>query len=452
MNDSVGPSELRVIAIDGPAGSGKSTVARRLAERLGLEYLDTGAMYRAVTFAALRRNVDPSDGADVGQLAARLEMSVDTSAVIVDDVDATIEIRGPEVTRAVSIVAANPDVRREMVRRQQEWARARGGGVIEGRDIGTVVFPDAELKVYLTARPEVRAARRSQRGDRPRLRDGRRRHRPARRPRPGPGGQPARGGGRRPDRRHQRPRRRRDRRGAGGEAGVSDDEREVTRNERRVEITNLQPPTRFERILYAVLSGALWGLCRLYFRPEVIGREHVPIDRPFILCPVHRSYIDFALTLACHRPRMRYLAKDTLWKEPVGRLWSKLGAIPVARGVADREALKACIAVLEQGEPLVMFPEGTRQEGPVVEHLFDGPAYVQSRTGAPIVPVGIGGSAEAMPRGSTVPRPRKVRIVIGEPLEAPEVEGAKARRGAVKAQTEALHDEVQRLYDEAERR
>ncbi len=153
---------MKVIAIDGPAGSGKSTVARRLADRLGLDYLDTGAMYRAVTFAALRRGIDPSDADDVARLAARLDLDVKVDAVTVDGVDATIEIRGPEVTRAVSIVAAIPAVRAELVRRQREWAAARDGGVIEGRDIGTVVFPDAVLKVYLTAAAEVRASRRSQ--------------------------------------------------------------------------------------------------------------------------------------------------------------------------------------------------------------------------------------------------------------------------------------------------
>lgn len=152
---------LRVIAIDGPAGSGKSTVARLLAERLGLDYLDTGAMYRALTFAALRRNVDPADAEPVAALASRVELTVGLDGVVVDGVDATIEIRGPEVTRAVSTVAANPAVRSEMVSRQREWARRRGGGVLEGRDIGSVVFPDATLKVYLDARPEVRAARRS---------------------------------------------------------------------------------------------------------------------------------------------------------------------------------------------------------------------------------------------------------------------------------------------------
>jgi CMP/dCMP kinase len=152
---------VKVIAIDGPAGSGKSTVARRLAQRLGLDYLDTGAMYRAITFAALRRGIDPADTGPVAQLARAVDLDVTTEHVRVDGVDATIEIRGPEVSRAVSLVAANPEVRAELVRRQREWAYERSGGVMEGRDIGTVVFPDAMLKVYLNARPDVRAERRA---------------------------------------------------------------------------------------------------------------------------------------------------------------------------------------------------------------------------------------------------------------------------------------------------
>ena len=151
---------MRVIAIDGPAGSGKSTVAKALASRLGLDYLDTGAMYRAVAFAALRRGIDPDDGATVARLAEQVEIDI-SEVVVVDGVDATIEIRGPEVTRAVSAVAANPAVRTELRRRQREWTAAHDGGVIEGRDIGSVVFPNAELKVYLTASDSERAGRRS---------------------------------------------------------------------------------------------------------------------------------------------------------------------------------------------------------------------------------------------------------------------------------------------------
>lgn len=152
---------MRVIAIDGPAGSGKSTVGRLLAERLGLTYLDTGAMYRGVAFAAMRRGVDPADTEPVAELARNVELDVSDGVVTVDGVDATVEIRGPEVSRAVSLVATNPGVRDEMRTRQRLWAHERGGGVIEGRDIGSVVFPDAVLKVYLTADPEVRARRRA---------------------------------------------------------------------------------------------------------------------------------------------------------------------------------------------------------------------------------------------------------------------------------------------------
>jgi cytidylate kinase len=118
-------------------------------------------MYRAVTFAALRRGIDPADTEPVEKLARLVDLEVTADRVTVDGADATIEIRGPEVTRAVSLVAANPGVRTELVRRQREWTEQRGGGVLEGRDIGTVVFPDAVLKVYLIARPDVRAERRA---------------------------------------------------------------------------------------------------------------------------------------------------------------------------------------------------------------------------------------------------------------------------------------------------
>ena len=118
-------------------------------------------MYRAVAFAAMRRGIDPDDAEPVAELARDMRPDASATPVIVDGVDATIEIRSPEVTRAVSTVAANPDVRTELVRRQREWAAAHGGGVVEGRDIGTVVFPDAELKVYLTADDGERASRRS---------------------------------------------------------------------------------------------------------------------------------------------------------------------------------------------------------------------------------------------------------------------------------------------------
>jgi cytidylate kinase len=153
-------SDLRVIAIDGPAGAGKSTVARALASRLGLEYLDTGAMYRAITHLAHVRGIDVRDAPAISDLARQAELVVDASGVVVEGLDATGPIRSPEVTADVSAVAANPEVRAEMRARQRAWGEERGGGVIEGRDIGSVVFPDAVLKLYLTASPRIRAQRR----------------------------------------------------------------------------------------------------------------------------------------------------------------------------------------------------------------------------------------------------------------------------------------------------
>jgi cytidylate kinase len=149
-----------VIAIDGPAGAGKSTVGRVLADRLSVGYLDTGAMYRAMTFAALRRGVVEGDLDAVAAMAPEVDMSIEEGAVIVDGVDATAAIRGREVTEAVSQISANPAVRQVLVERQRAWVQAHGGGVVEGRDIGTVVFPDADLKLFITASPRVRAERR----------------------------------------------------------------------------------------------------------------------------------------------------------------------------------------------------------------------------------------------------------------------------------------------------
>jgi cytidylate kinase len=150
-----------VIAIDGPAGSGKSTVARAVARKLGLAHLDTGAMYRSIALAALRRDVDTADAEAVAAIAKTTEVTVGPDGVFVDGENATDAIRTEEVTKAVTAVAANPAVREVMVQRQRAWIADNDGGVLEGRDIGTVVCPDATVKVYLVADPEVRAQRRA---------------------------------------------------------------------------------------------------------------------------------------------------------------------------------------------------------------------------------------------------------------------------------------------------
>jgi len=150
----------RVVAIDGPAGSGKSTVARGVAVALGVPMLDTGAMYRAITLAALESGVDLADGGAVAAVARDADIVQEQGGVLLGGRDVSAEIRGPEVTGAVSQVSAHPQVRAVLVERQRTWVTDHDGGVLEGRDIGTVVLPDAPVKVFLTARDDVRAARR----------------------------------------------------------------------------------------------------------------------------------------------------------------------------------------------------------------------------------------------------------------------------------------------------
>jgi cytidylate kinase len=152
-----------VIAIDGPAGSGKSTVSRALALRLAVDRLDTGAMYRAVAWAALDRGMDPADRGPVAELARTIDITIG-DRVAVDGTDITEAIRGPEVSGVVSVVAANPEVRSVLVQRQRQWVAEHGGGIVEGRDIGSVVFPEADLKIYLTASAVERARRRPEEG------------------------------------------------------------------------------------------------------------------------------------------------------------------------------------------------------------------------------------------------------------------------------------------------
>lgn len=205
------------------------------------------------------------------------------------------------------------------------------------------------------------------------------------------------------------------------------------------------------RILYRVCRAILIWSTRLYTRMTIEGREHVPATGAFVLAPVHRSYVDTGIAGALTTRRLRYMGKDTMWKNrQFGWLFSALGSFPVKRGTADREALNRCIAVLEGGEPLVLFPEGERKSGPLVQPLFDGAVYCAIKAGVPIVPVGIGGSEWVMPKGAKFVYPRKVHVVVGPPMPPPVApEGGRLPRNAYKEHSDALRAELQRLFDEA---
>lgn len=213
-------------------------------------------------------------------------------------------------------------------------------------------------------------------------------------------------------------------------------------------------PTRGTRISYGLVRGLFVALFKLFGRVTVIGAENVPATGAFLLAPVHRSNVDFALTSIVTKRPMRYMGKDSIWKsKALGRFVSMLGAFPVHRGSADRDALRACIDIVGGGSPLVMFPEGTRQTGPVVQDLFDGTAYVAARTGVPIIPMGIGGSEAMMPKGAKLPRFTKLVLVVGEPIvPPPPTEKGRVARSTMGPLTARLHEDLQRLFDDAQRR
>jgi 1-acyl-sn-glycerol-3-phosphate acyltransferase len=205
--------------------------------------------------------------------------------------------------------------------------------------------------------------------------------------------------------------------------------------------------TALYRTERAIFVSALWT----WFRPKVVGRENVPGTGPVILAPVHRSFADFGFAAFCTDRKLFFMTKDEMWENKwLGKLLLTVGAFPVHRESADREALQRAEEVLRKGEVLVLFPEGTRRAGTVVEDLMEGAAFLSARTGAPIVPVGIGGSDLAMPKGSHVPKPYTIQVVIGPAIPAPpRTGGGRVSRSAVHATTEALVPALQAVYDEA---
>ena len=209
---------------------------------------------------------------------------------------------------------------------------------------------------------------------------------------------------------------------------------------------------RGELAVYAVARAIVAGVSRTLWRARVVHRDRLPAGGAYVLAPSHRSNLDSPFLGCVTRRRIRFMGKAELWKYGwSARFFSALGGFPVNRGVPDRAALRAALAALEAGEPLAVFPEGTRRHGPRIEDLHDGVAYVAARQGVPIVPVGIGGSEGILARGRRVPKFNRVVLVVGEPLHPPPPRpDGTVRRRDVAELTERLRVALQAVFDEAE--
>lgn len=226
-------------------------------------------------------------------------------------------------------------------------------------------------------------------------------------------------------------------------AGPVEGERRPTREE-----AHLKPLTRGGDLMYRSLRQLGVWLATVFWRFDVEGRDRLPTVGPFVYCPVHRSYVDFLVAGMSVPRRMRFMAKDSLWRIGwFGRFLEYIGAFPVNRDNPDRGALRRAEEAVATGEPVVIFPEGQRREGPEVHDLHHGPAWVACRHRVPIVPVGIGGSERALPIGAKMLRPARIRVVIGEPIY-PDVElTGRVPRRVVTETTAELHKALQELYD-----
>lgn len=216
----------------------------------------------------------------------------------------------------------------------------------------------------------------------------------------------------------------------------------------------IAPPTRGELAWYRLARAVVMAPSYLLWRMRFSGTENLPQTTPYVLAPVHRSYIDTLLAGYVSSRRVRFMGKEEMWRTPwVAKLFGSLGGFPVRRGTPDREALRICEQVLAAGEPVVLFPEGARQSGPIVQPLFAGPAFVALRANVPIVPLGIGGSERAMPKGAKWLRPTRVAVVVGRPIWPPPAaggDGGRAPRRVVQELTDRLRSELQAVFDEAQ--
>ena len=205
------------------------------------------------------------------------------------------------------------------------------------------------------------------------------------------------------------------------------------------------------RITYRMLKYPIWGAFKAWNRITVEGLENLP-SGPCVWVPNHRSYIDTPIHAAIPA-QMRAMGKDSMWKyRPIGWMFTTVGCFPVNRDAPDRAALRTALDALRYGDcPVVMFGEGERKDGPRVHPLMDGPAYLAAKAQVPIVPVGIGGTAAAMPRGAKFMYPRRIRIVVGRPMDPPPLgSSGRVSRRAVTVTTEELRERMQELFDEAQ--
>jgi len=438
-----------VITIDGPAGAGKSTAARLLAERLGYTLVPTGAMYRALALSVMRAGIPPREGPELAAHLGPRAIAVTAGRVRLDGEDVTDLLKSREVARVTSDITMLALVRAKVTPLQHAMA-AEGGAVLEGRDTGTVVCPEAEVKFYLTASLAARARRRqaelaamgtsvplealtAELAARD-VQDETRELAPLRK---APGAIEVDTSDLTAEQVVERLLAEIDRhRGGAGRRADAPERREAT-------------PAPRPNALYTVLRLCTIALARLLFRLESSGSENIPATGPVLLVSNHSSVLDPPLVGSAAGRQLSFLAKAELFHVPLlGALIHRLNARPIRREGADPAALRTAMRVLEEGGALLIFPEGTRGEEGIIRSAKAGAGMLAVLSGAPVVPVYVQGTGRAWPRGRRLPRPAKVSVTFGKPIKFETDRGA-ARKGRYEVASREMMEAVARLRDAA---
>ena len=419
------PLKYFTIAIDGPGGAGKSTVANNVAKRLNVLHLDTGAMYRAFALEACRKGVSPSDAEAVEALTRSIAIDVTfvegRQHTFVNGEDVTDLIRTPEMSKGASDMAVLKPVRSLMVRLQQQLA-GKQSMVLDGRDIGTRVLPDATLKIYLTAASEVRAKRRydelTQKGVtadyQTVLRDVVERDR-------------------------QDTTRAIDPLTVAADA-ITLDTSDMSQSQAEQTILTLLEEKLMQKGSDAAQTAPrepltfsyriAMALSRFLFRTlapvRYHGLEHTKMDAPYILIGNHNSMLDpLLIGWKLDRYHIRYLGKKELVKNPLMRaIYKTLLMIPVDRHNTDMQAVRACLKTLKEGHVLGIFPEGTRHKKTLMEEMESGVAMIALRGNVPILPAYIAGKPKLF---------RTLDCYYGEPFTVEKIANGNVNREAVEA-------------------
>ncbi|MFD2255668.1 (d)CMP kinase [Luteolibacter algae] len=398
------------IAIDGPAASGKSTMARALAERLGLVMVNSGAMYRAVTWKVLEEKINPTDAAAVRELVGRIRIDCGHdgtfSTISIDGVDPTPFLRSAEVNANVSAISAIPEVREKLVALQRDYLKSTHV-VMEGRDIGSVVFPETPFKIYIDADPSVRNHRRSDDGevDSVETRDAADSSRTT------------------------------------APLVIADGATVLDTSKLSIEgaikaaidilraqgfpmkqsetlkITGEEPDhAPMMRWIYWLGWMSFGAAYRTLFGLRIIGRENIIHNGPVLIASNHQSFLDPPLIGNLYKTEMVFFARKTLFKGIGKWLYPKWNAIPVDQDRPDMSSMKTVIRKLKEGWRVLVFPEGARTLDGEIGQAASGIGLIAAKAGVPIQPVRIFGADEALPRGSGKIRFARITVKVGRPI------------------------------------